>query len=215
MPRDDARVRELSDPREIRALAHPLRLDLLELLQLEGPLTATDCARRTGESAASCSFHLRQLAKYGFVEEAEGGTGRRRPWRRVSRGHVMRADAMPSGNREAVSRLARVVRERHSDMFDAVMDRADELDPAWADAAFQADYVMYLTPDELADLAGRVREMDTPYRDRLEDPSKRPEGSRPVQLVSFGFPRPDSASPRPAHDGVPSAHAEDKETPDA
>ena len=61
--------RTLSDPRAMRALAHPPRLDLLELLFAEGPLTASECAARVGDSPASCSYHLRQLARWGFVEE--------------------------------------------------------------------------------------------------------------------------------------------------
>src|ERR1700750_2527894 len=70
--------REVTDPRAMRALAHPVRLALIEALA-ERPLTATEAGERVGESPANASFHLRQLAKYGFVEEAEGGTGRPRP----------------------------------------------------------------------------------------------------------------------------------------
>ncbi|HXC45240.1 MAG TPA: helix-turn-helix domain-containing protein, partial [Solirubrobacteraceae bacterium] len=74
-------VRELSDARTMRALSHPVRLALIETLGLAGPLTATQAGERIGESPTTCSFHLRQLAKYGFVEEAGGGSGRARPWR--------------------------------------------------------------------------------------------------------------------------------------
>ena len=56
----------------MRALAHPVRLALLEVLADAGQLTATEAGERIGESPANASFHLRQLAKYGFVEEAEG-----------------------------------------------------------------------------------------------------------------------------------------------
>src|SRR5690348_8450535 len=71
----------VTDPTAIRALAHPLRLDLMELLGTIGPATAAHCGRTLGVSQASCSFHLRQLAKYGFVEEAEPGSDRReRRW---------------------------------------------------------------------------------------------------------------------------------------
>ena len=79
-------ARELTDPRTMRALAHPVRLALLEALIHHGQLTATEAAEHVGESPSNCSFHLRQLAKYGFVEEAEGGAGRRRPWRAVTIG---------------------------------------------------------------------------------------------------------------------------------
>src|SRR3984885_1511212 len=71
----------LTDPRALRAMAHPIRLSLIGLLRREGPLTATQAGELIGESSASCSFHLRQLAKYGLVEEAGGGHGRERPWR--------------------------------------------------------------------------------------------------------------------------------------
>ncbi|RKE22812.1 helix-turn-helix domain-containing protein [Streptomyces sp. TLI_171] len=72
----------LTDPRALRAYAHPTRMALVGLLRREGPLTATRAAELLGtESVASCSFHLRQLAKYGLVEEAGGGHGREKPWR--------------------------------------------------------------------------------------------------------------------------------------
>ena len=71
----DLPVRDIADARSMRALAHPLRLRLLEYLALRGPLTATQCAELVGESPASCSFHLRQLAKYGFVEAGPASVG--------------------------------------------------------------------------------------------------------------------------------------------
>src|SRR5919204_4483228 len=80
-PPENPRELELTDPRALRALAHPTRLMLIGLLRSEGPLTATRAGELIGQSAASCSFHLRQLAKYGLVEEAGGGHGRERPWR--------------------------------------------------------------------------------------------------------------------------------------
>src|SRR5262249_4606376 len=74
-------VPEITDPRLFRALSHPVRIALVEELTLHGPMTATEVGERIGESPTTCSFHLRQLAKYGFVEEAGGGKGRARPWR--------------------------------------------------------------------------------------------------------------------------------------
>src|SRR5271155_445912 len=76
-----AMLRELTDPKTLRALTHPVRLALLEALTLEGPLTATAAGELIGESPTTCSFHFRQLAKYGFVEEAVTGPGRLRPWK--------------------------------------------------------------------------------------------------------------------------------------
>src|SRR5580692_8319271 len=74
-------VTRLTDPRALRAYAHPVRMALMGLLRTEGPLTATRAAELLDESSGTCSFHLRQLAKYGLVEEAGGGTGREKPWR--------------------------------------------------------------------------------------------------------------------------------------
>src|SRR5260370_32603682 len=79
-------LRTISDVRTLRALAHPVRVALIEALVLDGPMTATEVGERIGESPTTCSFHLRQLAKYGFVEEAGGGKGRARPWRMTSLG---------------------------------------------------------------------------------------------------------------------------------
>src|SRR6202034_4268220 len=77
-------VTRLTDPRALRAYAHPVRMKLVGLLRTEGPLTATRAAELLGESSGTCSFHLRQLAKYGLVEEDGGGTGREKPWRATS-----------------------------------------------------------------------------------------------------------------------------------
>src|SRR3954452_6439833 len=79
MPFDQ--LREVTDPMAMRALAHPVRLAIIEALADAGTLTATEAGERVGESPANASFHLRQLAKYGYVVEAEGGKGRRRPWK--------------------------------------------------------------------------------------------------------------------------------------
>ena len=76
-PVDDVRkslddVRQLTDSQTLRALTHPVRIALIEALLLGGAMTATEVGERISESPTTCSFHLRQLAKYGFVEEAGG-----------------------------------------------------------------------------------------------------------------------------------------------
>ena len=74
-PRQLPNIREITDARTLRALSHPVRLALIEQLTIGGPMTATEVGELIGESPTTCSFHLRQLAKYGFVEEAGGGKG--------------------------------------------------------------------------------------------------------------------------------------------
>jgi DNA-binding transcriptional ArsR family regulator len=193
-----ARTRRLDDPVVMRAMAHPLRIQLLELLGLHGALTATECAERTGESPASCSFHLRMLAKYGFIEEAEGGTGRQRPWRRTSLGHSWESGpSAPPGTREAAETLSGVVRARNLSLLEDYLAHAAEFGPEWSDALIHSDFNSFLTAAELADLGRRTHALWEPFLDRLDDPSRRPDGARPVQLLAFGFPRRDQA---PAHE---------------
>jgi hypothetical protein len=67
--RDERYGRRLTDPGAVRALAHPGRYAILERLQLEGPATATECAQVAGLTPSACSYHLRLLARHGFVED--------------------------------------------------------------------------------------------------------------------------------------------------
>src|SRR6201996_2832538 len=105
-------LRKVTDTRTLRALAHPVRIALIEELSLGGAMTATEVGERIGESPTTCSFHLRQLAKYGFVEEAGGGRGRARPWRMTSIGMSFSAAAGDGGARIASHAALRLFRER-------------------------------------------------------------------------------------------------------
>ena len=82
--KDERYGRRLTDPGAVRALAHPGRYAILERLQLQGPATATECAQVAGLTPSACSYHLRLLARHGFVEEADnaggdGAAGRPKP----------------------------------------------------------------------------------------------------------------------------------------
>src|SRR6478735_6747999 len=111
-----------SDPERMRALAHPLRLRLLSLLDDEGEATATRCAEVTGESVASCSFHLRMLAKYGFVEPAER-RGREKPWRAVGQGRTTRFDPDVPGSLVAAGEVAALQLDELARAVEALTDR--------------------------------------------------------------------------------------------
>src|ERR1700733_5687329 len=117
MPNDEHELRKITDARTLRALAHPVRIALFEELALGGAMTATEIGERIGETATTCSFHLRQLAKYGFVEEAGGGAGRSRPWRLTSIGMSF----SPGGDMEAEiasDAVVRMFRERPFARYD-------------------------------------------------------------------------------------------------
>src|SRR3954462_11008054 len=105
--------RELTDPKAMRALAHPVRLALLEALTVHDQLTATEAGEIVGESPANASFHLRQLAKYRFVEEAPAGAGRRRPWKRVALGVRFNEVHEDPETAAAARELSRTMRHRY------------------------------------------------------------------------------------------------------
>jgi predicted transcriptional regulator len=188
-----AEARSLTDPREIRAIAHPVRIALLEALTREGPLTATQAADIVNESPANCSFHFRILAKYGFVEEAPGGAGRARPWRRVALGQQVDLNELSEAT-IAAQTFAHLAQERTFERVREYINAAPSYPKEWQEGAFIADWLVYLTPEELAELRASVLEQLSRYRPRTADMSLRPRGSRAVQLAAFGFPLPPTAS---------------------
>jgi hypothetical protein len=181
----------ITDPRTIRALAHPLRLDLLEALGVLGPATAARCGQWVGASQASCSFHLRQLAKYGFVERAPGGPdARERPWRLVDVEQQWSAKEVDP----ATDQLDRVMIQREADrMMTWVTGRAGESE-AWRTAAFLGGATVPLTAAELTDVATGLRAVLAPYIDRMARQSDVPEGSRPVRIALSATPLPAEGS---------------------
>jgi DNA-binding transcriptional ArsR family regulator len=184
-----APLRELSDARTIRALAHPVRLALLDALHLEGPLTATQAGEYIGESPTTCSFHLRQLAKYGFVEEAGGGKGRSRPWRRTSEGLRYSSDHDDPETELAAQALARLSRERELGRLQTWLETSQSYPREWRDAAAHGEFVMWMTPQELAELNDELVELLRPrFYDRRFDPQARPAGALPVELLLFNYP---------------------------
>jgi DNA-binding transcriptional ArsR family regulator len=177
-------TRELRDPKAMRALAHPTRVTLLELLVREGPLTATRAGELLGESPASASFHLRQLAKYGFVVEARGGRGRERPWRIAAYSHRWLDDPAEP----AATLLSTILAERNMARLAEWFERMAEEDKAWQDASTVLDSILYLTPEELHGLGAEILALAQRYVGRTAEPSQRPEGSRAVSLLGYAFP---------------------------
>jgi len=186
---DERRSIELTDPRALRAVAHPVRLKLIAVLRFEGPLTATQAASRLGETPQRCTFHLGQLAKYGLVEEAGGGRGRERPWRATAPSTSW--PSLPAGPEMAAAteRLEAVIAGRYLElMLDWVHSKAAE-PPAWQEAAQFGDAVVYLTAEELAELGRQVAGLLAPYAERTGHPERCPEGARLVTFLQLAFPR--------------------------
>jgi DNA-binding transcriptional ArsR family regulator len=192
-------ARKITDARTLRALAHPVRIALFEELAFGGAMTATEVGERIGESATTCSFHLRQLAKYGFVEEAGGGTGRSRPWRLTSIGMSF----TPSGDPEAEiasDAVVRMFRERQFERYQAWRSTKASYPLEWRQAAIDSQYLFYLTAPELEQLSREVHEVLERWvmlEGRLTDPSRRPPGSVPVETTLLSHPL---ALPKPEGD---------------
>ena len=187
-----ARRRTLTDAKEIRALAHPVRVAMLDALRREGTLTATEAADLLDESPANCSFHLRTLAKYGYVEEAPGGTGRQRPWRRVDLGLSYGLE-QPSPEVGAAARELdqhfRDQRQREIEVWEATWQSYPK---EWRDASFSFQGLTYLTAAELAEINEQLIGLIDQFRERLDDPSKRPPDAHPVSINAGAHPLPRS-----------------------
>jgi DNA-binding transcriptional ArsR family regulator len=164
----------------VRALAHPLRLRLLDLLRFEGPSTATLLGQRVRESSGATSYHLRQLARYGFIEEAPGRGGRERWWR--YRGRRVTLDG---GDGSSEHRLLAEILSREAYALDHFLARRRET-PEWDAASFFASLALRLTPAELEELHQGFEQLLTRFRRAEEEAA--PPGARPVRLLAFGYP---------------------------
>lgn len=181
--------RKITDPRAIKAMAHPLRLAALELLGAHGPLTATEIGESVGTSASSMSYHLRELAKWGFVERDESaGDGRERRWRSIPGGVQFDFDdpaqapaAAAAGNAVTASILSRVG-QNLSDFYTRDLDQPAE----WRRAGSIRNATAWLTAKEAAKLA----KLQSDFLDKVADRTAkdRPAGSRRVRALQVVVP---------------------------
>ncbi|MDT0458846.1 winged helix-turn-helix domain-containing protein [Streptomyces sp. DSM 41527] len=181
---DRPTVRPSTAGEELRE--HEVRTALLDLLAEVGVVTATEAAARLGYSSGLCSFHLRQLARHGHIEEAPHRGGRARPWR------LCRPAAASDPSTEDFGALARGLED---ESWQHWLDRREQAPAEWRrDEAFSA--VAYLTPEEMSRMAAMIQAALAPYQDRDHRPLARPEGARPVALITRLFP----LLPHPADD---------------
>lgn len=157
---------------------------LSEILKegFDTPQVSNICGRHLGVSQANCSFHLRQLAKYGFVEEAPPGPDRReRAWRL--------SDIEQSWESGPVTdQLDRVFAQREADRLLGWTGRRAAEPPEWQDAAFLGGATLPVTADELLEIRARLRDVLDPYVARRTDGAPRPECARFVRLLVAGTP---------------------------
>lgn len=171
-----------TDPQRLRALAHPLRNELLGVLHTLGTATATRCAEETGESVASCSFHLRMLAKYGFIEPAER-QGREKPWRVTSRSLTASADFDDPASVHAMREVSALVLEREAQRVRDWIRRTDVEPQEWVEASTLATSSFWATAEEMAEVSASLAGLTHRFKNRWDDPAHRPAGARLVRLL--------------------------------
>jgi hypothetical protein len=179
----------LTDPKMMRALAHPARIAIWTHIALRGSVTATECAEVAGLSPSACSYHLRTLAKYGFIEEdrAAAANGRERPWRvRLLAFTLEDQPDSSAGERMASRLLVENLRASAEEVRTRYLDRQYEYPADWRSAAGETFSAAHVTPDELDELRMKVLAVMEPYL-RL-DPGERSPGALPVRIMLDMFP---------------------------
>lgn len=178
-------VKEL-DTASLKALAHPLRLQLLARLRSDGPATATMLAQVAGESTGATSYHLRQLARHGFVEDDDSrGNARERWWRAVHRGTSWDTAQLVSdpSAADAFGVLQREVLRTHVRWLESWFATMPAEDPVWLEASTNSDYALRLTPPQLRALADDLLEVVERHREAALAQPESPEAQLTYVLL--------------------------------
>ncbi|MFH9298077.1 ArsR/SmtB family transcription factor [Streptomyces sp. NPDC017520] len=186
----DRRIHNV-DARTLRAVAHPLRIRLLKALRDFGPATASQLGERLGESSGATSYHLRQLAESGLVEDApELGKGRERWWRSVHEGSMFettdfRTHADPEV-RGAIDFVLYETATSHAQELNTWLGTVDDWSQEWQRSWDMSDFTLRLTPELALEMSQKVHEVMESYRGRVPDDT---EGSAVVRTHLHAFPR--------------------------
>ena len=174
--------------REVRALAHPLRLQMLECLLNGGPATASMLARELGESSGATSYHLRALAAAGLiVEDLERRRGRERWWQHAKKFRLISsAPAEDAEYTAAVAQLESVMIARDDEGLRRYLHTRGEFTPEWQETAFIGGWGVYATREDVDKLSKLVMEW---LRDHRVMPEDRPEGATLIHLTYRAIPQ--------------------------
>ena len=193
---------KLTDPRALRGYAHPLRMALVGLLRRHGPMTATQAAERLDESVPNCSFHLRQLAKYGLAERVTGADGREKPWRATALVTSWDNVSDDPATQAAANQLNTAILEHYLERAQVFLSRRGEEPVEWRELTGFGDSLVYVTAPELADLTRKIEALVAEFHARIDDPAARPAGTRGIGLIQLVLP-----VPEPPHVVAPPAVA--------
>lgn len=177
--------RRVTNAEDMKALAHPVRMDVLDLLVVNGPLTASDAAVRLQQTPANVSWHLRKLAEHGFVRQATKGAGRKRPWKIVAESLSWGEDAEDAAVAEA---MQDVFFERELQRLRAALASRQQETEDWRDATSVNQSRLWLTASEAKLLGEEIAELFASRAERGLDPGQRPKDSRVMALMAWIVP---------------------------
>ncbi|MBF6047888.1 helix-turn-helix domain-containing protein [Streptomyces sp. NRRL B-1677] len=200
------------DAKGLRALAHPVRVQLVGLLRVFGPSTATRLAERLGIASGATSYHLRQLAAAGFVvEDADRGNARERWWRAVH--HVTRIDDKDLAEQEpeAVLGFFQGVAAGQTLLTQLATAAYPGLPRPWREAFELSDWNLSLTPQEAVELGSELRAVVDRYRQHAPGADV-PAGAERVSLILQLLPDPAAADAAESGQGAPEAAQADAES---
>jgi Helix-turn-helix domain len=175
-------IPRITDPKALRALAHPLRWKLLEIVGREGTATATECANQTGESVANCSYHLNMLAKYNYVQQAAGGHGREKPWQAVDMHISLNEEGMDTDGLLAARAATGAFFDYELTQIKERYETVHLEPPEWRAVLGLDNNYAFLTTEEVEELREAMRELIDKFSERRTNPRLRPEGARSVNF---------------------------------
>lgn len=179
---EHGRALRTGDPAMLRALAHPLRVEILTVIDELGEATATQIAERVGESASNCSFHLRTLAKSGFIERG-AAKGTSKPWKSVHSSRDLRPNPHDPASIRTSSAVGALYVQHEANRVVDFLTRHGLGDEEWLPGITVNTSVFWATPEELAEVADEIAHIADRFRGR-KDPAKRPVGSRKAHLFA-------------------------------
>jgi hypothetical protein len=172
------------DPRALRALAHPLRWQLIDLIGSETTATATRCAEVLGQSVASCSYHLGILGKYAYIELVPGQAGKEKPWRLASQQQNLDPSGLDTEGALAAEAAAEAFLDHElARVKQRLRSRGLEPEP-WRAASLVLGNTTWMTAEELHDITDKLKQLLLTHMERDADPASRPPGAREVRLFA-------------------------------
>ncbi|WP_037805241.1 ArsR/SmtB family transcription factor [Streptomyces sp. NRRL F-2305] len=191
----------------MRALAHPVRVQLVGLLRKYGPSTATRLAERLGVNSGTASYHLRQLGAAGFVEEdTERGNARERWWRSIHQMTELNDRELADREPEAALTYLQSVAATYTLRTQQTLNELQTMPRAWHSTFDMSDWALRLTPEEAVALRQELRAVIARYRkDTPEAAASAPKGSERVGVITHILPELDTPAPPEGHTGPETA----------